>query len=808
MRKIVLCLTAAAALGGCTSEWDSAKTGAVPTISPQNSAPDRLAARIPAKSAAERASDARLPDKGDLVVYDRSRPVFKRAAFSYHSIGLSEAHALNAAHPGGEVDIQTPSGKSLSFAYQRHVEHGDGNWTWVGRTREGLDAVITFGPDAVYGRIAQPNTESLQLTYSNGRTWLVEADPTKLRHPGSRLPMDHDVAVVPRAALAALRNQNAAKTAAKGAIAANAVAAATGPSNTIDVVLGYTPGLVSQNGGSTSAVVTLLTNRIELTNQALASSLVSPRVRLVHTLQVNYTDTTTNSAALDSLSGQTCTPTSCSSVPVPAELQPLRNARETYGGDIVSLVRPLKEPEHNGCGIAWLLGPNNTTIDNTDAPFAYSVVSNGSDVRESDGFTYSCPVETLAHEMAHNMGQQHNVEDSGGDAGTHPYSYGFRETATNGFYTIMAYPLASSGQFSIPYFGNPNVNYLAGRPTGSANADNARSMNQSMLLVAQFRNTVVPFNNKAIPNDYDSDGRSDIYWRNSATGMNDIWFMNGANLASASSVILVSDLNWKVIGSGDFNNDLAADTLWRNSATGELFIRYMQGTSILPTSGPSLTVANQAWTIVALGDFNNDGVTDIYWRNTTNGKNDLWLMSASSRIPQTATTVYTEADQNWKIAGTGDFNADGNADVFWRNSVTGGNYVQLMNGLSVLAGSGFTNAVSDTNWKIVAIRDFDRDGRSDIYWRHAQTGSNYLWTMNGITVSTVSFVHNEPDQAWKIVNSGDYNGDGYGDVLWRNTTTGQNVIHLMQGASVIAGSAQFNRVADLNWVITGITGSN
>lgn len=329
-----------------------------------------------------------------------------------------------------------------------------------------------------------------------------------------------------------------------------------------------------------------------------------------------------------------------------------------------------------------------------------------------------------------------------------------------------------------------------------------------MLLVAQFRNTVVPFNNKAIPNDYDSDGRSDIYWRNSATGMNDIWFMNGANLASASSVILVSDLNWKVIGSGDFNNDLAADTLWRNSATGELFIRYMQGTSILPTSGPSLTVANQAWTIVALGDFNNDGVTDIYWRNTTNGKNDLWLMSASSRIPQTATTVYTEADQNWKIAGTGDFNADGNADVFWRNSVTGGNYVQLMNGLSVLAGSGFTNAVSDTNWKIVAIRDFDRDGRSDIYWRHAQTGSNYLWTMNGITVSTVSFVHNEPDQAWKIVNSGDYNGDGYGDVLWRNTTTGQNVIHLMQGASVIAGSAQFNRVADLNWVITGITGSN
>ena len=33
------------------------------------------------------------------------------------------------------------------------------------------------------------------------------------------------------------------------------------------------------------------------------------------------------------------------------------------------------------------------------------------------------------------------------------------------------------------------------------------------------------------------------------------------------------------------------------------------------------------------------------------------------------------ADQNWKIAGTGDFNGDGKSDIFWRNTSTGDNAI-------------------------------------------------------------------------------------------------------------------------------------
>src|SRR5690606_10952273 len=142
----------------------------------------------------------------------------------------------------------------------------------------------------------------------------------------------------------------------------------------------------------------------------------------------------------------------------------------------VSLVRAFRTPESDGCGIAWLIGGDETDIVQADAPFGYSVVSDGTDLDEEDDNTYFCREETLAHELGHNMSQAHNEEDSS-STGVHPYSYGYREASSTGFYTVMAYPQADGSQFSIRHFANPNVKY-GGRATGIANkSDNVRSLN-------------------------------------------------------------------------------------------------------------------------------------------------------------------------------------------------------------------------------------------------------------------------------------------------------------------------------------------
>ena len=798
MRKLLLCMTVTLVIAGCAADPQSVETASsVTTPAASGSVQMQQSPAV-----VKRQAFASLPDQGALLAFERIQAPIKRGAETYHAVLLSEAHALNAAAPGKSIDLPTPSGGTMRVQYQRHEEGLDGNWSWIGKTADGLDAVITFGQSAVFGSISQRESAPLRLTMSAGRTWLVESDPSKMLDGNLGRNAGESDVLIPQSVAAAV---SAKKRASTGSIATSGGKA--GPADTVDVVLGFTNGLVTKYGSVANAN-SRLANLIAITNQGYQNSLVSPRVRLVRTVQVSYTDTNDNETALEALTGYNCNTTSCTPQTVPTELAPLRTARDQYGGDLVSLVRPFQAPQHQGCGIAWLLGGGGFIIDNTDAPFGYSIVSDGTDTDETDGRNYFCREETLAHELGHNMGQQHNIEDAGSppDTGMHSYSYGYREATTTGFYTIMAYRLANSSQFPINFYGNPNVNYLdTGRPTGTAAADNARSLNITMPLVAQFRAAVVPFAGR-LTNDYDGDGRSDIHWRNVSTGRNDIWLLNGTSVKSYLTVYNEPNQAWAIVGAGDFNNDGQGDQLWRNTSSGAVYVQLMQNGTTLATSRFAPTVADSNWQIVAIADFDGNGTSDLYWRNSSTGRNDMWLMNGGS--PSTLATVYNEPNAAWKIRGAGDFNGDGRADLFWRNDTTGRNYIQMMNGLVEAAGSAYTVDVADQAWQVAAIADFDADGRDDLYWRNSSTGRNDLWLMNGAVIKSSATVYNEPNQSWQIVNSGDYNGDGFADLLWRNSSSGDNYVMLMQNTGILPASASLPRVIDLNWRITGLKGSN
>ena len=59
-------------------------------------------------------------------------------------------------------------------------------------------------------------------------------------------------------------------------------------------------------------------------------------------------------------------------------------------------------------------------------------------------------------------------------------------------------------------------------------------------------------------------------------------------------------------------------------------------------------------------------------------------------------TVPTE----WIVAGSGDYDGDGQADILWHNTDTNQNWMYLMNGPIVAASVG-VNTVSSGDWKIV-----------------------------------------------------------------------------------------------------------
>lgn len=772
-------LTAAILLGllaGCSADQDSSTSKATASASSalQQGATSRFAGRSATTGFAS------LPDRGELLAYNQTRDVKHSGAYTAYPVALSEAHALDAMRTG-EMVVKAPNGELIRLKYERHIEHPDGNWTWIGRNADGADAVLTFGEKAVFGTIPQGVADTLRLTMRAGQSFLVATDRSKLSGLDGAVRRSGTDQLIPPRLAAATSVRNTASMMQAEAVGAQSASAAS--AQLIDVLLGYTNGFATQLGGDSQAI-TRLVNLTDITNQAYANSGVTMRVRLVGTLKVTYPDNTDNGDALEKLTGYKSGTGGGPITPDPA-FSALRAKRDELGADLVSLVRAFRTPENNGCGIAWLIGGGGFAIETADAPFGYSVVSDGTDRDEGDGKSYFCRLETLAHELGHNMGQAHNTEDAS-SGGTHPYSYGYRESTTGGFYTVMAYPKKDAGQFSIGYFANPGVQY-DGRPTGVANqSDNVRSMNISMPLVATFRATVVPPPNLKNKNDVNNDGKSDVLWRNSTTNQFVAWIMNGATIASTQSYGVGSE--YDAIGSGDFDANGYTDIVWRNRNTGQTYIWPGSGSGF---SSAAVTPVGAGWTLFSTGDVNGDGKSDMLWSNPVAAQFVVWLMNGTKISSVQSYSVGSEYD----ALGSGDFDGNGYADVLWQNRNNGQTFIWTSgaNGFS-----GAAVAAVGAGWKVFGIGDENVDGKADILWSNSNTSQMVIWLMNGPTIAGNLAYGVGPE--YDAIGSGDFDANGYEDVIWRNRITGQT--YVWSGAASGFTSAALPTVGS-GWTIFG-----
>ena len=226
----------------------------------------------------------------------------------------------------------------------------------------------------------------------------------------------------------------------------------------------------------------------------------------------------------------------------------------------------------------------------------------------------------------------------------------------------------------------------------------------------------------------------------------------GTALLGGADILAVPDLTWQIVGTGDFNKDGSVDVLWRyNGAGGRVRIWYMNGTALL--SGADLTaVTDLNWQIAGTGDFNKDGNVDILWRyNGTGGRVRVWYMNGIGIIG--GADLSAVPDLNWQVGGTGDFDKDGNVDILWRYNGAGGrNRVWYMNGIAIRSGADLL-AVSDLNWQVGGVADYSGDGNVDVIWRYNGTGGYvYIWNLNGIAWTKTEKLTAVPDLYWRIVS--------------------------------------------------------
>ncbi len=255
--------------------------------------------------------------------------------------------------------------------------------------------------------------------------------------------------------------------------------------------------------------------------------------------------------------------------------------------------------------------------------------------------------------------------------------------------------------------------------------------------------------------DFNGDGRSDLLWRNTATGANAIWF--SANRATPQTADRGGQSRLADRRSGDYNGDGKADILWRNSSTGANVIWRSAGTR--PASNRCRAVGPR-WPGRGSADYNGDGRADILWRNTATGaQRDL---AFRHRVhPATVGLRYPLA---WQVVGFGRLQrrreertscgatADTGANVIWRSAIPSTQQNLPPVAPSPLAGRRFGG--------------LQRRRRADILWRNAQRRECDLafGVLRHAAGGQGGLAGIRPGTS---TDSGDYNGDGFSDILWR-----------------------------------------
>jgi hypothetical protein len=278
----------------------------------------------------------------------------------------------------------------------------------------------------------------------------------------------------------------------------------------------------------------------------------------------------------------------------------------------------------------------------------------------------------------------------------------------------------------------------------------------------------------AVPFDFDGNGCGDIVIRDSSTGVEYGWLMNGLSITNGG-YLLDAGSGWRVIKSADFNGDGKADLLIQHT-DGSAYIRLMDGLTVI--GGGYLLGAGTGYTVTQVADFNGDGKADVLMRHSDGS---IYIQTMDG-ITATAGTFLQGAGSGWTVTHVADFNGDGKSDILMKHA-DGSIYVQLMDGITAIDGTYLLGAGS--GWSPTVTGDFNGDHKADILITH-DNGGVYLWQMNGTTLVTGTYLLS-PGSGWSIAETADLDGDGKSDILIEHAD-GSLYAWMMDGLNVVNGA--------------------
>ena len=375
------------------------------------------------------------------------------------------------------LDFAFPTGPTRNYVRRSAERKGPTTITWIGVS--GRDEAIIHAEEGVVSGVVFNGARHFELEAIQNGTRFEWVDQTKVGEPSLRFPTGAPSPAPIMRSFAGRSESNRTREA------------------SVDVLFMYTPqaffAVGGGFGGGLANIRSQINSAVAATNNAYLQSDANMRINVVgiEAVPAGIQDSCIPPAAI------------CQS-PIYGEaiLQDLSNTQDSAAiaarrnavlADAVVLII-----ENGGgaappnqlitlCGVANQM--QQPTLGPAFAPFAYSVVRR------------SCATGnlTLAHELGHNLGLEHNPYEFGGSLPANPtFSWSFAHAVggnTSGFHSVMStnYACVDFGFVCslIPRFSNPSMTWpVDGTPvaTGIENQrDNARTLRATGAIAEDWR---------------------------------------------------------------------------------------------------------------------------------------------------------------------------------------------------------------------------------------------------------------------------------------------------------------------------------
>ncbi|HQY47701.1 MAG TPA: FG-GAP-like repeat-containing protein, partial [Usitatibacteraceae bacterium] len=232
--------------------------------------------------------------------------------------------------------------------------------------------------------------------------------------------------------------------------------------------------------------------------------------------------------------------------------------------------------------------------------------------------------------------------------------------------------------------------------------------------------------------------------------------------------------------------------------------RFTGWTGACAGAGPCVVAMNAAASVTAVfarevrrGDVNADGRADLFWRESGGGAGLSWWTMNGAGLTGYG---YFEVPAEWQVADVGDLDGDGRMDLVWQRAADGATYLWRLDGLAPV-GFHDLGILPPAEWALVGAADLDGDGRADLVWRHKATGMVYGWLMNGAAIVAQGVVA-QVGLDWAIADLADFDGDGRADILWRRVADGATAVWFLDGLAPTGGGT-IATVDPAQWLLVG-----